>query len=119
MNSFLEDIEFASKVNEEIKRAEQRGIDNSLELTKEMIKQQYGDIEKLQQENKQLKELTKDKSYCKECEFSKDSNVLIELEKWLKEEAKDNSGWDDSYDMKATAYQSVLDKIQELKEKYK
>lgn len=56
MNSFLEDIEFASKVNEEIKRAEQRGIDNSLELTKEMIKQQYGDIEKLQQENKQLKE---------------------------------------------------------------
>jgi hypothetical protein len=56
MNSFLEDIEFASKVNEEIKKAEQRGIDNSLELTKEMIKQQYGDIEQLQQENKQLKE---------------------------------------------------------------
>ena len=57
MNSFLEDIEFASKVNEEIKRAEQRGIDNSLELTKEMIKQQYGDIEKLKKALLDIKEL--------------------------------------------------------------
>ena len=57
MNSFLEDIEFASKVNEEIKKAEQRGIDNSLELTKEMIKQQYGDIEKLKKALLDIKEL--------------------------------------------------------------
>ena len=57
MISFLEDIEFASKVNEEIKRAEQRGIDNSLELTKEMIKQQYGDIEKLKKALLDIKKL--------------------------------------------------------------
>ena len=57
MNSFLQDIEFASKVNEEIKKAEQRGIDNSLELTKEMIKQQYGDIEKLKKALLDIKEL--------------------------------------------------------------
>lgn len=59
MNSFLEDIEFAVKLNDEIKKAELRGIDNSVELTKEMIKQQYGDIEKLQQENQDLRKALK------------------------------------------------------------
>ena len=59
MSSFLEDIEFASKVNEAIKEAELRGIDNSVELTKEMIKKQYGDVEKLQQENQDLRKALK------------------------------------------------------------
>lgn len=49
MSNFLEDIELASKINEEIKKAEQRGIDNSIELTKEIIKQQYGDVKLLQE----------------------------------------------------------------------
>ena len=57
MSSFLEDIEFASKVNEAIKEAEKRGMDNSIELTKEMIKQQYGDIEKLKKALLDIKEL--------------------------------------------------------------
>ena len=56
MSSFLEDIEFASKVNEALKDAEKRGIDNSIELTKKMIKQQYKDTEKLKKALKNIKE---------------------------------------------------------------
>ena len=75
------------------------------------------------------------KNICRECQNKKqkkqyrDAKILKELEEWLKEETielydKDNPMLlDQSYITYATerkmAYMYILDKIQELKEKYK
>ena len=91
-------------------------------------------ITTLQQENKQLKEENKELN--KVCELygqslynadlTKMKNILTELEEWLKEEIiniKNNysqvNGNYFNMNYKIETYEDTLDKIQELKEKYK
>jgi hypothetical protein len=71
-------------------------LESETKLRKEMIKQQYGDIEQLQQENKQL------------------NSILTELEEWLNLEISIHDE-DDTIDI---LYSCVLNKIQELKKKF-
>lgn len=69
---------------------------------------------KLEQENKQLKELTDKYEEEHKTTFEtwlKEINILTELEKWLKYQFE--------HTLQQNNYHSVLDEIQELKEKYK
>lgn len=66
-------------------------------------------IDDLIAENKSLKELTKDKSYCKTCE----DNKFNQLEEWLIQVKEKRLYANDVY--RFTAYAKVLNKIKELK----
>lgn len=75
-------------------------------------------IADLEQENKQLKELTDKYEEEHKTTFEtwlKEINILNELEEWLNLEITIHNE-DDTID---TLYSCVLDKIQELKKKYK
>ena len=74
-------------------------------------------INNLEQENKQLKELTDKYEEEHKTTFKtwvKEINILTELEEWLKEEISIH----DEDDIIDILYSCVLNKIQKLKEKY-
>jgi len=75
-------------------------------------------IKELQQENKQLKELTDKYEEEHKTTFEtwlKEINILTELEEWLEE----TSNYEEYDRVEQDTMNMVLDKIQELKEKYK
>lgn len=85
------------------------------------------EITKLQQENKQLKEEIEEYKRIEQKDleaFNNYDSILTELEEWLKENAgicrlNQKYTTNQVYGLKEDAYYKCLNKIQELKEKYK
>ena len=86
------------------------------ELRKKITNLEYK-IERLEEDNKQLKDLCdkyeEEHSTTFE-EWKKDIKIIDELEKWLIDNIE--YGDDDYYDMKAMGVESALNKLKELKE---
>lgn len=100
-NKLQEENEYSNHCNEE--------------LRKKITNLEYK-IERLEEENKKLKELCdkyEEEHKTTFIEWQKDINIIDELEKWLIDNIE--YGDDDYYDMKAMGVESALNKLKELK----